>query len=245
MKKIVLSFIILASLFTKAFSQDEMIVNDKNAELRNISGSFHGIRVSNAFDVIIKQGNEDAVIVSASEEKYRKRIKTEVRDGILRIWYDNEGLKINWGNFDMKLRAYVSVKNIDMISVSGACDIKIDGILKGEKLNVDLSGASSLKGEVEFSEMDVDQSGASDSKLKGKVNNIRIDVSGASDFRGFELVAQNCSADASGASDIQVTVEKDLKANSSGASDIEYKGSASISNFKTSGGSSVKKRGVK
>ncbi len=245
MKKILLLITFHVLLFVTAFSQDVMTVNDKNAELRSVPGSFHGIRVSSAIDVIIKQGNEEAVVVSASEEKYRRKIKTEVRDGILRIWYDNEGLKINWGNYDMKLRAYVSVKNLDIIDVSGACDVKIDGVLKGEKLKVDLSGASSLKGEVEYNEMDVDQSGASDSKVKGKVGSLTVDVSGASDFRGFELITQNCSAEASGASDIQVTVEKSLNVSSSGASDIEYKGSASISNFKTSGGSSVRKRGVK
>jgi uncharacterized protein YcfL len=245
MKKIVLSFTFLVSLLATACAQDVMVVNDKNAEVRTVSGSFHGIRVSNAIDVIISQGNEEAVVVSASEEKFRRKIRAEVRDGILRIWYDNEGLKINWGNFDMKLRAYVSVKNLDIIDASGACDVKIDGVLKGDKLKVDLSGASSFKGEVECREMDVDQSGASDSKVKGKVDKLTVDVSGASDFRGFELVSQNCSAQASGASDIQVNVEKDLKVSSSGASDIEYKGSASISNFKTSGGSSVKKRGVK
>jgi hypothetical protein len=243
MKKIVLSFAILFSFFTVALSQDVTVINDMNAEVRSVSGSFHGIRVSSAIDVIISQGNEEAVVVSASEEKYRRKIKTEVKDGILKIWYDNEGLKINWGNFDMKLRAYVSVKNLDMIDVSGACDVKVEGVLKGNQLKVGLSGASSFKGEVEYSEMNVEQSGASDSKVKGKVGSLTVEVSGASDFKGFDLVSQNCSAEASGASDIQVTVEKDLKVSSSGASDIEYKGSASISNYKTSGGSSIKKRG--
>jgi uncharacterized protein YcfL/carbon monoxide dehydrogenase subunit G len=242
MKKIVLSIVVLLALITTALSQDVMVVNDQNAELRSITGSFHGISVSSAIDVVINQGNEEAVVVSASEEKFRRRIKAEVKDGILRIWYDNEGLKINWGNYDMKLRAYVSVKNLDKITVSGACDVKIDGVLKGNQLSVALSGASSLKGEVEYKEMTVEQSGASDSKVKGKVGTLNVEVSGASDFKGFDLVSQNCIANASGASDVQVTVEKDLKVSSSGASDVEYKGQASVSNYKTSGGSSIKKR---
>ena len=240
MKK-VFSFIVLA-VFAAGFAaaQDVTVINDKNAEPRKVS-AFHGIRVSNAFDVIIKQGNEEAVVVSASEEKYRSRIKTEVVDGILRITYDNESMW-KWNGENKKLRAYISVKNIDKLDISGATDVKIDGVLKGTNLKVDLSGASSLKGAVAYESISIDQSGASDSKLSGSVKNLDIDVSGASDFNCFELVAYNCRAEASGASDIFVTVNNDLKVNASGASDVQYKGTASISDFKTSGASSLKKR---
>lgn len=239
--KQVFSFIAIAFFATTvATAQDVTVINDKNAEPRKVS-SFHGVRISSAFDVIIKQGNEEAVVVSASEEKYRSRIKTEVVDGILRITYDNEGVW-KWNSENKKLRAYISVKNIDKLDISGATDVKIDGVLKGANLKVDLSGASSLKGAVAYESIKIDQSGASDSKLSGTVKNLDVEVSGASDFNCFELVAYNCRAEASGASDVFVTVNNDLKVNASGASDVQYKGTASISDFKTSGSSSLKKR---
>lgn len=244
MKKIILSFVVLVAVFTLVSAQDVTVINDKNAQARTV-GSFHGIKVSNAFDVIIQQGSSDGVVVSASEEKFRSRIKTEVVNGILRISYDNENKVWKWSNENRKLKAYVSVKNLDLIDASGACDVKIDAVLKGRKLKVDLSGASSLKGELDYTDLVVDQSGASDANIKGRVTNLTIDVSGASDFKGFDLVTENCKAEASGASDIRITVNKDLRANASGASDIEYKGSAMISDFKTSGASSLKKRNSK
>ncbi|NCU02570.1 MAG: DUF2807 domain-containing protein [Chitinophagaceae bacterium] len=171
----------------------------------------------------------------------KKRIKTEVVNGVLRISYDNENVW-KWSNENRKLRAYISVKNLDMIDASGATDIKIDGVLRGTNLKLDLSGASSIKGAISYSSMRVDQSGASSSKISGSVTTLDIDVSGASDFTGFDLVTENCKADASGASDIKITVNKDLKVNASGASDVQYKGTASISDFRTSGASSLKKR---
>lgn len=234
--------LLVAALFTALIvsAQETTVINDKNAEVRKVSG-FHAIKVSNAFDVIIKQGNEEAVVVSAADEKYIKRIKAEVVNGVLRISYDNENVW-KWTNENRKLRAYISVKNIDMIDASGATDIKIDGVLRGGNLKVDLSGASSLKGNIAYSSMRVDQSGASSSKISGSVTTLDIDVSGASDFTGFDLVTENCKADASGASDIKITVNKDLRVNASGASDVQYKGTASISDFRTSGASSLKKR---
>jgi hypothetical protein len=238
-------FLIATVLFTTAFfaqAQDVMVVNDKNAQVRNVSGSFNSIKVSNAIDVIIKQGNDEAVVVSATEEKYRDRIKTEVKDGVLRIWYDNDGVKWGWNKDNKKLRAYISVKNLSRLDVSGACDVKIDGVLKGDQLKVLLSGASSLKGEVVYNKMIVDQSGASDSDIKGSVSDIQIQSSGASDFKGINLVSETCNADASGASDISITVNKELKVSASGASDVTYRGSAVISSMKSGGASSVRKR---
>lgn len=237
-------FLLIALVFAGSVlqAQDLMVVNDKNAELRTINGSFHVIKVSHAIQVFVKQGNDEAVVVSAVDDKWRNRIKVEVKDGILRIWFENDGVRWNWNMGDKKLRAYVSVKNLDMIEASGASDVKIDGVLKGNQLNVKLSGASNLKGEFSYSRMKVEQSGASGSNVSGRVSELVINSSGASDFKGFDLTSDYCIAEASGASDIKVTVTKDLKVEATGASDIDYRGGAVISSFKSTGASSVRKR---
>jgi hypothetical protein len=241
MNKIILfAALLFSAVFTCA--QNVMVVNDKNAEVRNLKGSFHGIRVSNAIDVVITQSNDEGVVVSAVDEKYRNRIKTEIQDGILRIWFDNDGWKWNWNTGDKKLRAYISVRNLDQLDISGACDVKIDGTLKSNQLNVKMSGASSLKGEVIVSKMNFEQSGASSSNLTGRVNEIKINSSGASDFKGFDLTTEYCVAEASGASDIKITVNKDLKVEATGASDVDYRGTATVSSLKSSGASSIRKR---
>src|SRR5213075_1215330 len=62
-------------------------IHDANAEKRTVS-SFHAIQVSGGVDLYLSQGSE-AVAVSASETKYRDRIHTEVKNGVLKIWYEN------------------------------------------------------------------------------------------------------------------------------------------------------------
>ena len=71
MKKLffLLSFTILALTVTA-----QKVINDPNAEKRNVSG-YHAISVSHGIDLYLSQGNE-SVAVSASETKYRDRIKT-------------------------------------------------------------------------------------------------------------------------------------------------------------------------
>jgi len=234
MKKILfVAVVLVASISLKA-----QLVNDANAEVRTAK-DFHGISVSNAFDVYLTQGNEEAVAVSAAEVKHRDKIKVEVRAGILYIGYD-EG-KMNWSSGNKKLKAYISFKQIDKLKISGACDVVISGTLKADHLDIEQSGASDLKGKLEVSKLTVDLSGASDMLVTGNATQISVEASGASDFKGYDLVSDICSAHASGASDIKITVNKELSAQASGASDVHYKGNGVIKDLKSSGSSSVSK----
>ncbi|MFN4285859.1 MAG: head GIN domain-containing protein [Lacibacter sp.] len=230
----------LALLGISRAQQSIMVVNDANAELRN-TGNFQSIVVSHAIDLVISQGNENAVVVSAAEPAYRDRIKTEVRDGVLRITFEGSG-RLNLNKKNPALKAYVSVQQLRSVEAGGACNVKVNGTLRSEELKIKLSGASQFKGEVQANSLKVVQSGASTSKINGRVTNLDVQVTGASDFNGFDLVADNGMANASGASDIKVTVNKDLKVYCSGASDVQYMGAGVISEFRTSGASSIRKR---
>lgn len=211
--------------------------NDPNAEIRT-ARSFHGINVSSAFDVYLSQGNDEAVAVSASAASDRAKIKVEVKDGILIIGFDKSA---KWTTGNKKLKAYISFKQINKITVSGACDVNIAGVLKSERLTVNQSGACDLKGTLDVEKMDVVLSGASDMNVTGKVSRMKIELSGASDFKGFEMKTEVCDVDASGASDVKITVNKELNANASGASDIKFKGEGEVKTKKTSGAASVSK----
>ena len=213
-------------------------VNDPNAEVREAK-NYHGISVSSAFDVYLTQSNEEAVAVSASETKFRERIKVEVKDGILHVWYDNEG---KWNTGNKKLKAYISFRAIDKLTISGACDVFISGTLKADDLTIRLAGASDLKGKLDSKKLTIDLNGASDMSVTGTAGQLSVEESGASDFKGFDFTTDYCDAHASGASDIKITVNKELSAHASGASDVHYKGDAVIRDLKTSGASSVSKR---
>src|SRR5438552_12903602 len=121
--------------------RSQVTVKDANAEKREAK-NFHAISVSNSFDVFLSQGNEEAVAVSASEEKYKQDIKVEVRDGVLKIWFDKKGkFWRGWNGNKVKLKAYISFKNIDKLTASGACDIRVQGNINADDLRIDLSGA--------------------------------------------------------------------------------------------------------
>ena len=237
MKKIILSFLVLLAV-TGIYAQKT--ISDPNAQVREAKG-FTAIKLSSAFDVYISQGDE-ALAVSASDSKYLDNIKTEVSGGTLRIWFEGGNGVKSWNTGKMKLKAYISFRDINKLDVSGACDVYIEGTIKLQDLKLVLSGASDLKGKLDVAKLDVDMSGASDLGLSGSVGQLTIESSGASSFKGFDLVSEFCNAKASGASDIKITVNKELNVQASGASDIDYKGSGVIRDLKTSGASSVQRK---
>jgi len=211
--------------------------NDPNAEVRNLKG-FHGINVSSAFTVFLNQGNEEAVAVSAASDKEKEKIRTEVKNGILFIGVDHKG----WNSSNKKLKVYISVKEIDKLTVSGACDVYVAGTIKADVLSIDQSGASDFKeGKLDVNKLSIDLSGASDMNVTGRAGMVTIEASGASSFKGFDLSAEICNLKASGASDIKITVNKELSAEASGASDIHYKGEGVIRDIRSSGSGSVRK----
>lgn len=214
------------------------IINDPNAEVRSVT-SFNGIKISGGIEVWLSQGNDYALAVSAIDDRSRDNIKSEIRNGVLHIWYDSE---LKWSRGDKKLRAYISFKKIESLEASGACDLKINETFNSENLGLKLSGACNISGVIKITNMSMDLSGASTVKITGHVDNLKIESSGASDIKNYDLVVENCIARISGASDVKITVNNSISASASGASSMHYRGNPEKRDVATSGASSISQR---
>ena len=233
--KLVLFFLFTAFTFQ---SHAQTIINDKNAEVRNVS-AFTGIKVSGGIDVYLSQSNEYALAVSASDKKSNVNIKTEVHNGILHIFYDGNSFRLSPNH---KLRTYISFKTLESLEGSGASDFIINGTLKANSLKIELSGASEIKGNLHLDNLLLNMEGASIVKVNGTVKNIKINASGASDMKNYDLVVDHCIAELSGASDVKITINKSLSAKASGASLLYYKGNPKKTELSSSGASNISQR---
>ena len=258
MKKLLFALVLLTSCNINA-QQKTAIVYDDNVQVRNVA-NFNAIRVSSAIDLYLTQSTSNKVAVSASSNEIRDHIITEVEGGVLIIRLGENGTWFNWkkwGNY--KTKAYVSIKDIDAITASGASDVHLINTIESPKIRIKLSGASDMKGDISGGTIIYDISGASDCKssvdankivisgegaskieLSGRVDDLSVVISGASDAKLYNLISKGAILKSSGASNIQATVTELLKANSSGASNIDYKGNPSVKESNTSGASSIK-----
>jgi hypothetical protein len=237
--------LLLATLLASSilsFGQNTRVIADANAQKRSVSG-FHAISISGGIDLYLNQGGEEAVAISASDPEIRDHIRTRVENGVLKIYVDNK----EWHFLDhfrnVKMKAYVSIKQLDALDASGGSDIFIQDVLKSDRLKVDLSGGSELKGQVAIGDLTLDQSGGADVFIKGTASNLFVQASGGSDLHGYDLSSEVCKVHSSGGSDVQITVNKELNVSASGGSDVYYKGACSVHQLSASGGSDVVKKG--
>jgi hypothetical protein len=259
MKKILFS----ASLFLvlAACAQKSPIIYDKNAQIRTL-GNFNSIRVSNAIDLYLTQSSMNQVAVSASDEETRDQIETYVEGNTLVLRLKSNKNWFSWKNWEnKKVKAYVSVKDLNALTASGATTVRLVSKISSPKLNIKLSGASDLKGDIETENMQLNVSGASNYKgqltasavifeasgasvveLAGTVNDLWMDVSGASSVKMYNLIAKGAIVDASGASSVNIHVSELLKVHATGASSINYKGAGVIKEMNNSGASTIKHR---
>jgi len=260
MKRILLGLILITGCNLSAQNKTA-VVYDNHAQVRKVP-SFNAISVSSAIDLYLTQSSTNEVAVSASEEDIRDHIITEVVGGTLIIRLGDHSTWFSWkkwGNY--KTKAYVSIKDIDALTATGASNVHLvntiespkirikltgasdfHGDIKAGTLDYKLSGASDYKGQVTASNIIIDGSGASNIELTGTVDDLSLEVSGASDAKLYGLTSKGAVVHASGASHAQLNVTEILKAQSSGASNIDYKGNPNVKEYNTSGASSIKHR---
>ena len=237
MKGIFLGLVGIIALLP-AFAQNR-IIKDPDAESRAVSG-FHAIRVSTGVVLILTQGKEEAVAVSAARPEDRNRIKTIVEDGVLKIYYENNNLSFTTNN--MRLKAYVSCKLLDGLKASSGARVEIDGTLKSNDLSLDFSSGSGFKGDISATSLKIQQGSGSTATISGTANNLYAEGSSGSALHAFDLQSGECEARASSGAGLDISVEKSLRATAHSGGRIYYRGSGLISSVDTGSGGSVSKK---
>jgi hypothetical protein len=201
-------------------------------------GSFEGVDVGGAIEVHLKQEETTSVKIE-TDENLMELIEVYTRGNTL-IIHPRNGFNLHPSR---EIIVYVSSPHYKGIEVSGASRIIGENAISGnEGMSIGASGASKIIMELSGGNIGGDVSGASSINLKGQVAKVDFQASGASHINAYDLVADEAIIDLSGASSMEITANKNLKAEASGASHVRYKGSASV-NSNTSGASSVNKEG--
>jgi hypothetical protein len=220
-----------------SIGQEKITISDRLAEKRSVD-AFNSIEVSGGIQVFLTPDDKEEIVVSAKDEEIRNRIITKVVGNRLEIYYDSK----TWIRMpDLKLKAYVSFKKLNEITGSSSTSINITSFYKTDNLDIEVSGASNLNGEIEVKNLQLMVNGSSRITLKGKTNVLNATVSGASSIKAIDLSSDFCKAKVSGASNMNILVNKELSVEATGASSVNYKGDGVIKDIRTGGASSVKK----
>jgi len=199
---------------------------------------FDKVDVSHAFEVEVSQGEAFSVVVHI-DDNLVQHLRVDKRGRTLEVGL-RPGRMFNIRQATMQ--AEVTMPELTGVELSGASHATLTGFKSTKALEVDLSGASSLRGDIEAGNVRFDLSGASDVTLTGSGRDVAIDASGASevDLAGFPM--DDADVDLSGASEATVNPSGRLNVDASGASDVYYLGSPTLGRIDESSGSQIRRR---
>jgi hypothetical protein len=168
MKKLsILIFLLSAGTFVFA----------QNRETRDV-GTFTKLAFRVPGKLYLKQGSPQKVELEGPSDVL-KEIETELDGDRLVIGRENHWRNWSWKDSE-KIVAYVTVKDISAISVSGSGDLIGQGQFKVADIKLNVSGSGSLDADVAATgNMEADVSGSGDINLKGSCVNYDSDVSGS------------------------------------------------------------------
>lgn len=248
---------VLSALVLFAFSGCQKFAGDPITKDFNVPGAYTELEVHNAFDVTVSDA-VDVITITAGENVMPKVI-VEVVENTLKIRLKTANV------YGGEMKAIIPYNaNLTSVDLSGASEFHSEYGLYGEKVEVELSGASNFycdidadeidmdisgashfTGNIDASQLDLDMSGASDATLRGQVTTLDLDLSGASSIKktingssyGFECDV--CKGEMSGASNAYIHCNSIIKVNLSGSSDLHFTGDAFTADSNCTGGSNI------
>jgi len=199
-------------------------------------GSFESISLGISADLIISQGNSNSLTLEGSTDDLNK-IETYVSDGKLKIKNENN----SWFGNDMNdVKIYVTVVNFTGASVSGSGNITNSNNLKGDNINLSVSGSGEIKIYIDCKSVDAHISGSGEIALTGNANALQLSISGSGEFNSLEMPTNTLEAHISGSGAAKVNVKDEIDAHISGSGRIRYSGNPLKIREKISGSGSVK-----
>ena len=239
------------------------------SEARMVS-DFSKLKAATSVQVFYTISDAKSVKVETDDNEKLKFIKTEVENGMLKVYVDegnekHKGSKkgnrsVNGMRFKI-LKVYVSGPALSSIKASSSADIKIENLNSTNQLDVAVSSSGSVSGKFDCSEVSIDASSSgnfigqinaksveietsssADVILNGKADRLKVKSSSSSICKADKLTVEEVTATASSSANIAVYASKSLNAKASSSADINYYGNPSqVAADKSSSGSVNKK----
>jgi hypothetical protein len=188
---------------------------------RNVS-NFSQVSLGGFGELILTQGTSEGLKIEA-EDNILPQLTSEVRNNTLYIDFKNQ----NWRNSihpTKPIKFYVTYKNLNGVSISGAATISADQITT-DTFSLNSSGASKINiGTLNAKSLDLNFSGGADCQISGSVTSQNIVVSGMAHYNAAKLASDQASIHISGSGDTTIWAKNNLDITISGAGIVNYYG---------------------
>ncbi|MFY0599228.1 MAG: DUF2807 domain-containing protein [Cyclobacteriaceae bacterium] len=232
MKKTSLALSLLISLVF-AYSG---LAQQRTVDLNN---SFDELAFGVSGTLYLKQGSEQKVEVECSDDIFAK-LEIEVKGSKLEI-----KLKDKWGwNSGIKksnLTIYVTMTEINWLSLSGSGSLIGENQIEVKNLGVSLSGSGNVNLFALGEKLTLKISGSGKISLDGKANSIDAKISGSGSIKAKDLEVASVDAAISGSGSVYITVTDEIRSRISGSGSVYYAGNPKKLDNHSSGSGKIRK----
>jgi hypothetical protein len=236
---LMLSLSIACSVAGLDFIDSERISGSGDlVELHQDFTDFDSLDIGSAFDVEVNQGSSYSVVIRI-DDNLEDYLDVEQRGGEVRIGLDPNN---NYAYDTITIEVEITMPELMAIDISGASRAVLSGFSSNSDVQVDVSGASRLRGDIAAGSVRMDVSGAGNVELSGSGSDLDIEASGGSSIDLTDFPVGDTSVNASGASLVAVNTNGTLNVDASGASRVEYLGDPTLGSIELSGASTIDER---
>ncbi|MDO7848747.1 head GIN domain-containing protein [Hymenobacter sp. M29] len=204
-----------------------------------VVGAFRALKVSDGVQVTLVSGSTPRVEASADNEEFLNRLKTDVRDGVLRVSFEHK-MNESWSkdNRPKNLRVSIVAAPLTGIEASSGSRVDVKNAYDAGDFTLEASSGAVVSAP-SFTGRSVKASVSSGAvaSLGGKVQSLNVQASSGGVFKGQDVQAATCDASASSGGTVAVAVQDKLVANASSGGDVRYSGSPQVTKHTSSGGS--------
>lgn len=191
--------------------------------------SFSEIALRIPGKLYVVQGNTQSVKIVAKSSTLEETI-TDVKDRQLTIRFKSKNYLFQSFN-PGKIEIYITVPEIDGLSVSGSGDIIAEDEINTRILDLAVSGS----GDIVLDELKADRvksaiSGSGDIIIKdgGEATDFSVAISGSGDVKAGDFEAKDVVVRVAGSGNCSITANRSLKARVAGSGSVYYNGNPSI-----------------
>jgi len=230
MKHILIISVITLAMFANCVNIDgkSRNIGIKGSEIVTIEQRtvlpFSGIEIAGgAFTVHLRQGDSESVEVEIDDNLQQH---VEVKNVGNRLVLSNKN-NVNFNN-PTKNNIYISVKNIDTLSISGVCTLVPVNSLSGDNLTLSINGVVNGEIVVFCNDLNVRINGVARVELSGTVERFNANLNGVGNINAMDLAANKVNVRNSGVGNINVYATQELSMRNSGVGSIKYAGNAKV-----------------
>jgi hypothetical protein len=192
------------------------------SESRSIGG-FSALSVSGPFEAIITQDQTESLRIETDENLM----------AYIDVTNENGRLKISTRNgFNIRSRkriaVFISGPDFDKISLSGSGSLNSKGRIKGNNIDLNISGSGDLVMDLDAPAISTVISGSGSARLSGETESFESRINGSGEVFAFNLLSENTRVKISGSGEAEVYASKQLDIRISGSGDVGYKGNPEL-----------------